>query len=274
MRKSSNFVKDLLIKHPAKIFPGEIYLKLIVVYGWLLRLAGNKNALKSTALEKSTGIVLLRFLNGVEWWIVNPVRANRYIKGINHAGERLLSRYHLDLFETLPNSIVDVGAKVGELSYWFAQRGCKVFAFEPDPKICELLSKNLTNCNNIKIAKEALGESNAQMTFSTRSYSADSSLIFSNDEPDKTVVDVVRFEEHPFANEVTLPSVLKMDTEGYEPESLRGFGSKLGEFDFLAIDAGPERLGESTRDEVENILRELGLKLLPRTSNYIVNARK
>ena len=99
-------------------------------------------------------------------------------------------------------------------------------------------------------------------------------MIFSNDEPDRTVVDVVRFEEHSFANKVALPSVLKMDTEGYEPESLRGFGSKLGEFDFLAIDAGPERLGESTRDEVENILRELGLKLLPRTSNYIVNARK
>lgn len=274
MQALTDFVKDLLLKYPAKILPGEFYLKLIVVYGWLFRLSGNKNALKSANLEKLTGIVLLRFFDGGEWRIVNPVRANRYLKGVTHAGERLIRRYNINLFNGIPSSFVDVGANVGELSYWFAQKGCKVFAFEPDPKIFDLLSKNLNKCNNVRMANEALAEKNGQMTFSTRSNSADSSLVFSDDEPDTTLVQVARFEGHPFANEVTFPSILKMDTEGYEPESLRGFGTKLGEFDFVAIDAGLERLGESTRDDVENILKELGMKLLPRTSNYIVNARK
>jgi FkbM family methyltransferase len=274
MQALTDFVKDLLLKYPAKILPGEFYLKLIVVYGWLFRLSGNRKALKSASLEKLSGIVLLRFFDGGEWRIVNPVRANRYIKGITHAGERLMRRYHLDLFNGIPSSFVDVGANVGELSYWFAQKGCKVFAFEPDPKIFDILSRNLKKCNNVRITREALAEKNGKMIFSTRSNSADSSLILGDDEPDTTVVDVARFEEHPFANEVALPSILKMDTEGYEPESLRGFGKKLGEFDFVAIDAGLERLGESTRDDVEIILKELGMKLLPRTSNYIVNARK
>jgi len=186
----------------------------------------------------------------------------------------LLKCYHLDSLDKPPNTFVDVGANVGELSYWFAQKGCMVLAFEPDPKIYGLLQKNLEGLKNVKITNEALSDVNAQMRLTVRSDSADSSLVIGQDDLDTVIVEAIRYENHAFSGEVISPAYLKMDTEGNEPESLRGFGLKLSQFDFVAIDAGLERLGESTRDEVERILSNSGFKLRGRTSDYIVNAHK
>ena len=149
-----------------------------------------------------------------------------------------------------------------------------VLAFEPDPKVYGLLQKNLEGFRNVKVTNEALSDINAQMRFSLRSDSADSSLVIGQDDWDTVIVEAIRYENHAFSGEVIAPAYLKMDTEGNEPESLRGFGSNLSQFDFVAIDAGPERLGESTRDEVELILGNSGFKLRDRKSDYIVNAHR
>jgi FkbM family methyltransferase len=266
------FVKNLLLNYPAKTLPGGIYLKLLITYSWILRLIGHKSALKSASIEGSSGTVSLEFFNGDDWLIVNPVRVNRYLKGITHAGSRMLKRYHLDSLDTQPNTFVDVGANVGELSYWFAQKGCKVLAFEPDPKVYVLLQRNLEGFKNVKIANEALSDIDAQLRFSVKSDSADSSLVIGQDDLDTVIVEAIRYENHAFSEEVIAPAYLKMDTEGSEPESLRGFGAKLSQFAFVAIDAGLERLGESTRDEVERLLENSGFKLKERKSDYIVNA--
>lgn len=267
-----SLAKDILLNYPAKALPGWIYLKLIVIYSWLFRLVGNKNALKWATVDKSTGLVFLKFFDESEWRLVNPIRSNRYLKGISHAGDRLRKRYRLDLIEELPSTFVDVGANVGELSYWYAKRGCHVMAFEPDPIIYNLLKINLKDFENVEFSKDALSNVNTKSKLSVRSDSADSSLIFGEEERDFVIVNAVRFEDHVFSRALKSPVYLKMDTEGNEPESLLGFGKKLSNIDFVAIDAGPERLGEPTRDEVENVLKEAGLKLEDRSSNFVVNA--
>jgi FkbM family methyltransferase len=180
----------------------------------------------------------------------------------------------LDSLGKPPNTFVDVGAKVGELNYWFAQNGCMDLAFEQDPKIYGLLQKNLEGLKNAKITNEALSDINNQLRLSVMGDSADSSLVIGQDNLDTVIVEAIRYESHAFPGEVISPAYLKMDSEGNEPESLRGIGSKLSQFEFVAIDAGLERLGESTRDEVERILGNSGFPLRDRASNSIINAHR
>jgi len=74
-----------------------------------------------------------------------------------------------------------------------------------------------------------------------------------------------------FIREIDISQIdfLKIDAEGAEPEVLKG-SNKL-RISKLAIDAGNERNGESTVEEVSNILKNRGYEI--KVDNGVVFAR-
>jgi len=266
----SKLISNILVNWPARYLPSRLYLFLIVVYSWTLRGLGNRSALKWFYFDDGKDEVILNFFDGETWRIVDPIRANRYMKGVVHAGERLLFRYEIGLPKELPKTFVDVGANVGELSYWFADKGVFVQCFEPDPQIYRILQSNLGKFSNVSIFNIALSDFDGKAKFAVQSGSADSSLVFQGNNLTLIDVDVCRYEHHEASNALIFPALLKMDTEGNEPESLLGFGKFLAQFELVAIDAGAERLGEDTKQSTIRILTECGLNVDANRSGYMV----
>lgn len=273
-RKLKKLLSEFLINFPARFFPARIYLPMVVIYSWIFRLFGSKSALKKINFSLEKNEVKLTFFDGANWRIVNPIRANRYMRGIDYAGERLLIRYGIGTLNHLPSTFVDVGANVGELSYWFAKRGVSVQCFEPDPQIFSLLKSNLENFANISFFNVALSDFNGKARFAVQSESADSSLVFHGNGLDVIEVEVFRYENHPAAKLLELPAILKMDTEGNEPETLAGFGEFLSSFGLVAVDAGIERLGNDTKKAAISVIENSGLRVFSKENSYMVIGRQ
>ena len=261
---------NILVNWPARYLSSRPYLFLIVVYSWTFRALGNRSALKRFYFGEGKNVVILKFFDGGTWQIVNPIRVNRYMRGVVHAGERLLFRYRIELPKEMPMTFVDVGANVGELSYWFAIKGVFVQCFEPDPQIYGILQSNLGKFSNISIFNVALSDFDGKARFAVQSGSADSSLVFQGNDLDLIDVDVCRYDHHEASKMLMFPALLKMDTEGNEPESLLGFGKFLSQFELVAIDAGAERLGKDTKHSIIRILSDCGLNIDANEPSYIV----
>lgn len=265
-----NLLSNILINWPARYLSSRTYLLLVVFYSWIFRAMGNKSALKAFHFKVEKNQIRLKFFDGMEWSIVNPVRANRYMKGVEYAGQRLLFRYRIGIPKIVPTTFVDVGANVGELSYWFARKGVSVQCFEPDPQVFDILKSNLGNFNNVSLFNVALSDFNGKARFAIQSGSADSSLVFDDTEVEQIEVQVFRFENHTASNLLEFPAILKMDTEGNEPESLLGFGALLSKFEVIAVDAGIERLGKDSKVATIEILNRNGLEVDSKDGSYMV----
>jgi len=266
-------MKDILVNYPARLLPRRANILLLQTYGFFLYVFGNNLAFRRAVLiNPKLKKYELQFWNGDTWLMINHVRINRYLKGIDAAGLRLLKRYNVDNLKVNIDSLVDVGSNVGELSHFFARRGTLVLCFEPDPNLSEILKSNLKDFNNVHISTDALGNFNGQAALMIASETADTSLLLDDRILTKALVNVARYEDHSFKEFVRGNSILKMDAEGFEPEVLEGFGSELSKFAFIAIDCGLERNGESTESEVSKMLRERGHFKIAISQALIVNA--
>lgn len=263
-----------MINWPSRFLSRNFYLRLLIIYGLFFRIMGNKAAIRKVEFNHSNNSYKLTFWDTKVWHMKNHVRINRYLKGIDKAGERLVKRYHLDSYKSNFNTFVDVGANVGELCAYFSVRGKLVVAFEPDPEIFNLLKQNVSTLRNIYLSSDALGSIDEKIFFSVKSETADSSLIYDSNSDNLIKVQVRRFENHNFANLISRPSVLKMDTEGFEPEALTGFGGVLKNFDFISVDAGMERLKSSTHIEVSELLKQNGFEIEPIGSDLVVIGKR
>ena len=154
-------------------------------------------------------------------------------------------------------TIIDVGAHKGE----FAQNALqiesvnKIIAFEPQKKIFSLLKEKFSNNDKVVLNNFALSEKvekrimkiNKMTATSTLNHEInDSSLYFKfksfllyqknsiidEEEIDTTTFDVF-FNEEKFKEN----TLLKIDTEGYEMQVLKGSEQKIKEIKYILIEA-------------------------------------
>lgn len=120
-------------------------------------------------------------------------------------------------------TVLDIGANIGYFSTLLSQKvGAhgKVYAFEPNPQILELLKKNIRPRSNIKLLPWALAdEDGVQTLFGPKSYSQNKGLASFNTKSGDAIatVDVKRLDDLKLA-----PTVIKMDVEGHELKVLLG----------------------------------------------------
>lgn len=128
--------------------------------------------------------------------------------------------------------VVDCGANVGIVTAHFAEMGATVHAFEPNPHAFEVLQSRFSQNRNVHCYNQAVGTKKSEKKMklflhewadlNQLKYSTGCSLVRDKvnvNENDYITVDVIVLSE--FLKGLNgLPTVLKIDVEGYEVELL------------------------------------------------------
>lgn len=202
--------------------------------------------------------------------------ANSYGKkssGFFEASLKLIETYQLNNIEIEESdSIIEIGANIGELTSFFITKSNQVFCFEIDPIALECLK---FNCPTAKIIEKAASNKTGEFNLYLHSLNASSSLIpnFDSQEKDSDnnciTVPTQRLDDFMKIQSIEKVKLLKIEAEGAEPEVLMGLGDRIKDIGYIAIDAGPERFGKSTVSEVVEILEKNGFQIKTRNFHVI-----
>lgn len=195
-------------------------------------------------------------------YVAHRQRLKLYPWGFEGRIRRLVESYRLDALTIGTESIiVDVGANIGELGFWIRAQGGTYVGIEPDPKAFQALEANLGACGVYCLAA---GNCTARKQFWLSTADADSSLIRpGTQETESMYVDCVSLDY--FVQEHGIPAIdlLKIEAEGSEPEVIRGAWNRcLPVTASVALDASPERRGQSPAAECLALLRDAGFSVV------------
>ena len=128
-----------------------------------------------------------------------------------------------------PNAVFfDVGANFGWFTIFAAKHVSQVHAFEPNPKVFDLLkmSVGVNGLNNVTLNRNAVGAERGQMLFSADPNWVGNGRIVEEAylvEDDSAQVNVLTLDEYSTGLEFGgRPIVLKVDVEGFEPRVVLG----------------------------------------------------
>lgn len=198
-------------------------------------------------------------VGGEQIAIVSISRWSKYRKGIAVHAEKLAKRYGVyalrDGFQG--ETIIDIGANIGELALFCVREGARVFAIEPDPINYLALEQNVDG-TSIEAFQLALWEKEKTLTFFSSVERADSSLIQPEDYTHTLKLQAIPLDLFTEEQGIERVFLIKADAEGAEPEVLRGAKRTLQRTHFVSVDCGPERRGERTFEACEQLLAEMG----------------
>ena len=271
--KLIQIIQNLLINKPASWMPSGMYVSYIIVLSRFKLKSYSKNVSK-----KSSDFFIHQVTHNNQLiFFQSTVRINRFIKGFKHAGKRMWNRYKIDelLCGVEPRTIIDIGANIGEFSFYAHKNIEKVeiFTFDPDPITSECIDNNLIGIN-ASINLVALSNKSGEEDFYLKTESADSSLHEPFGESVKIKTKIVTLDSFFDNLELRQPVLLKMDTEGHEPEVLLGGIATLKHINWVSIDAGLERYGKSTSNDVARILVEQGFSEVNISDTHLVTGKK
>jgi FkbM family methyltransferase len=195
--------------------------------------------------------------------LVSKERLIFYRQGLRSRLAQVASEYGVPEFVTVrpTDVVVDVGANIGEFAILCTHAGAMVYALEPDINAFLCLARNVAGRNVVPLNIAAWEEDRLERLHMATG-SADSSLI--NPTNDSRPVLALRLDTFAQLSGVGRVRLLKADVEGAEPEVLRGAESLLARTEYVSFDCGPERGGESTLRECEQILVQAGFSVIRR----------
>ncbi len=158
------------------------------------------------------------------------------------------------------DTVVEVGANVGEFTLMASRLASVVYSFEPDPNCFTCLKENLNKMDNVEVIPEAASDKNSQQMFFVSSEDADSSLIQPKIYSRKIPINTIRLDAWMESRNFATIDFLKIEAEGAEMEVLKGLGNKIKKVKKVSVDGGPERYGQSPSHEIVQFLRLHGFK--------------
>ena len=275
--KIKGFLVKTLINIPSKFLPADFCLLLWIAYGRLIYIFFRRSEvlryIEFIDLLQDGKLYRALFFDGSQFFFIDAERAPRYIFGVCKQACRLLNQYGISRHFEPKGVFLDIGANVGELSYYFAKQGWRVIAVEPDNTNAQALKRNLSSFKDkIRIYEKALGVDRRTTLLYSKPESGDSSIHKVEGarlRPVKVITLSEVLNDFIESNEVVL---MKMDAEGHEPEVLLGAGKRLAIISYMFIDAGREREGETTYREVMTILKSSGEFEVKLKEPYVVQA--
>ena len=268
-------LKKLLLVHIPKILPKRVviqyWISLSMVQGFLTHSDYIKSISRFDS-KFSQNLYLVKMSDGI-LLIQNISRISRFLRGKSYASNRLYNQYTNKIFEVEVNVIAknegiffDIGANIGEFSIAVASKfkGINIVAFEPDPVAFICLQFNIESsnlANRVTIINAALSDKSGSFPFYIATKNADSSFIQPKSFTEIINVRSYRADQFMLENEIESILFLKMDAEGLEPEILSGFGRRIEDISFFAIDVGPERDGLETVDQVKSMLESSKVRI-------------
>ncbi|MFN6924956.1 MAG: FkbM family methyltransferase [Tabrizicola sp.] len=158
------------------------------------------------------------------------------------------------------DTVVDIGANIGEFSIAAANKGAIVHAIEGDPLVFRCLEFNTKAVDSIKRHQNVVWKEDTQLTFYSEPTDANSSVFRPMGDAPISALQVTAFRLDTLARDAGIGDVafLKCDAEGAEPEVIEGGRELLQRTRVVAFDTGAERLGEETSADCEKLLTALG----------------
>ncbi|MBX2833792.1 MAG: FkbM family methyltransferase [Micavibrio sp.] len=157
------------------------------------------------------------------------------------------------------NTLIDIGANIGNISLALAPHCKNILSFEPHPRTFQYLSDNisLNGAQNITPHNLALGREKGELHFS--SLSDDSQNCVSTKKTSLSV-SVCRLDDIAPAVPIKL---IKIDVEGYEGEVLKGAEAVCKRTKYIYLECIEEALNKYGWSEVELVkfLQELNFTL-------------
>lgn len=148
----------------------------------------------------------------------------------------------LNKFQINPRCIFDIGANYGQTALYYhkAFKHAKVFSFEPVKNSFDTLVKNTRRYKNISCYNFAFGDEKKEIEIYLHEerFSACNSLKFDNrdgDNASKEIVKVITLNDFVKEHKIEHIDLLKIDTEGYELEVLKGGENILSQGSVSAI---------------------------------------
>jgi FkbM family methyltransferase len=210
---------------------------------------------------------LVRAIDGSRQIYIPDARAaRRYRGGISAQVEAVAAKY-LGGTRYLPRSgdtIVDIGAGIGEFTLWCAEAGAAVVAFEPDPLAFACLEKNAAAHSDVQVFPYALWKERADLQLRGASDTNESSLIEdgkANSRPAN--VEAWPLDQLPAAIGLPVIDFMKIDGDGVEPEILAGGMRTLRRTRVVAVDVGAVEKRPNLATRVAAVLDSLGFRQLP-----------
>lgn len=186
--------------------------------------------------------------------------------GVAHRLDDIQRKYeHGDVVIEAGDVVVDVGANIGEFSIAATRKAAVALAFEPDPLVYRCLELNAKQFGKLRSFASALSDKAGEMTFYHACSTADSSLVEPVVPYTTSRIKTVALDDLFPTLDIPRIDFFKVEAEGWEPEVLQGAQETLKHrVRKVAVDAGPERKGQSTRGEVEAILVSHGFQVAAR----------
>jgi len=136
----------------------------------------------------------------------------------------------INKFNITPKLLFDIGANYGQTALYYREEfpNATIYSFEPVKQSYEILINNTRQFQNIHCFNIALGDKKAEVEIFLHDevFSACNSLKFDNSEGNtaalKEIVKVTSLNDFVNENKIGPIDLLKIDTEGYELEVLKG----------------------------------------------------
>lgn len=179
-------------------------------------------------IKKPKGKVFTENLHGFSLWLNPNEEANGLEHPLYYLGTYEKGTVHvIDAFLKKDDNFLDVGANIGYISLFAAQRNTngKVYSFEASPTTYDLLLENIrdNNINNIVPFCVGLGNENTTALIfpDTIEHSKGSASMIRTNPASKGIEVIVKKWDDLPESQLTF-AMLKLDVEGYEMNVLRG----------------------------------------------------
>ncbi len=182
-----------------------------------------------------------------------------YSNGLVNRGYQIADSYMLNEINFRPNdTVVDIGANVGDLYLYFKHSNTKISYIGIEPGENEFIC--LKNNINGSCINAAVSDKNGMQNFYINEDGADSSLIEPLIFTETREIRTITLDSMNFKQKIKL---IKIEAEGSEPEILRGAIETLKVSEYVSADLGPERgvLQESTYEEFIELMFKNGFDL-------------
>lgn len=226
---------------------------------------------QTTFVETSTSVEVTQ--QGSEISFPKPMPLIKYSHVSFGYTEILKRKYCLPGFLEVEQGdiVVDCGAFVGGFSLSAIELAKSIHLFEPSGANVECIRRNLRGRDGVFVNECGLYDKDMEMTINYSSSAVEHSLLKPDDgDAISTGSIMVRRLDSYFKALGVVPDFVKIEAEGVEIEVFSGLGELRPKK--IAIDASPERDGESPIEELEARLSQIGYETKRR--HFMLFARK
>jgi len=177
------------------------------------------------------------------------------------------------------NTIFDVGSNNSDYSLLFNQiyPNAEIYAFEPNPYLCEIALEKTKQFKNIKIIPKAAGnlnsltalniDQNSSLTTSLAVANKNSTtykikkFLYGNKVEKITTIEIIKLDS--FIKNDNCPDFVKIDVEGFEEEVLKGLTNNLKNIKLVMIEFHFDKLyREYSTRSIHRLLIKNNFKLI------------